>query len=547
MSSLLMNRMRSVNSILLLTTLLLSCSGDVFAANSDSNLQPSTAWRVDESIAGFELFVVVNIGDEIPSHVRKAFDAEDTVYVDPATLNVYFSNSYVSDAAGMTIDSSGVYHSRNLGLYSNFAKIARARALKEHPESKWVGASVARAAAKKTRLETESRVRAEQSTQQKYQNSKQGYDLVKSSIFDSSGSMVGQHRYHPAEALVGRKFIVIPLNRREYSTSSKGVFIDPDYFEKNSLERRLIEFEESGVLHCWSKNGKQSVSYYIEGEYADALLGVRLDEPLVGLGGITLGVSLINVPNAESENVQGDTGASRRGNGRRHPLGDRSERSGLAVQKDLADTLLVLTDGRIDGSNMAKTKFYGFLSPVEEGRFAALIEEQSVIGEGIKNASSTDFAEEISIPSWAEYNKDKWGPSREKAIWVLRQAYAGKFEVKDQFNIDSVPEENLFVGFQKAWLELNPNPNEPMSFWNYTANGYRVTNGWGTIVDQQEPIDKDIVVRTKYSDVVDRVYKNGGGADRRYEPIAKMFYSVYPPGSPTANRIEENIYSALKN
>ena len=155
-------------------------------------------------------------------------------------------------------------------------------------------------------------------------------------------------------------------------------------------------------------------------------------------------------------------------------------------------------------------------------------------------------AEVLVFPEDVDFVGNKWGPDRGRAIGQLQRAYAGEFDVKNSLNFDMTNEAHLFIGFQKAWLELNPDPNEPMSTWNFTKNGYTVRNGWGVLVDQRDAVDYDFVVRTKYSVVVEDVYKDGiGDVERRWAPVARLFYSVYPPGSPTAEKMEKKIFDAL--
>ena len=224
---------------------------------------------------------------------------------------------------------------------------------------------------------------------------------------------------------------------------------------------------------------------------------------------------------------------------------------------------LVLTDGAMP------PRAHGVLLPAPEGDGPALIAIQRGEGERWRQAVAQAHAagrpvEHLEFPFWADERfVSPDDQERRLALRFVRAVYERSTDLRtvmEPMTSWAQPHEQVFANyataFEMVWHQARPQPDEPINVYQYTADGYRIINNWGTVTESQAAIAEVVKIRTRYADLAEPAFKQamkrGPIIDQRATTLklrtaARLFYDLYPPGSPTAERFEANLYHYLAN
>lgn len=334
-------------------------------------------------------------------------------------------------------------------------------------------------------------------------------------------------RLWPATALASRFWLLVPLDE-----------LEPGAVASASNESGHLEAMASTgtlVFECGPGTNSISVTVHATGgseRYSCNVRGGFLTESLV---------------------LRDDAlGRSSSWNGLPHPFGVSRTEGGH----------LVLTDGA------QRPRAYAALLPAVDARAGErLVAAQRAVSERWTDAIAQAHAQgravrRLEFPFWADTHfATEDDRDRQSAIRFIRAIYQRSPDVMDIANRMTgmlTPTEQAFnqyfTAFEMVWHERTPQPAEPIETFEYNSKGYTVTNQWGTVVERREPIAELVKIRTRFepggAPAYEKAMERGQivqyrGRTLEVRRAARMFYDLYPPNSPTAERFETNLYHYL--
>ncbi|MEO1278652.1 MAG: hypothetical protein AAFV77_06840, partial [Planctomycetota bacterium] len=432
-------------------------------------------------------FIGVDVEDRIRDPERRYTTFENVVYVDPASLDVHFSDGRVADAAGIVRDNDGTYQRRNLGRYAKIAQTARSRAKRTAPDANWIDQRSARAAAEQAdrRRLVEAQQRAKDEL--KKESRERGFEVTEQTFFDpSGGSLIDQQRLHPRDSFVGKRYLVVPINTIPYEVTNGGVRDDLAPIGQPSYERRVVEFGSDGTLRGTYAGGNFESRYYPRGDFGSDFLGVMLESRIPGVGNDWMGISRVRLVQPKAEKQAEDTGGSSaprsRARGRTRGGSAPASRQAAAEEANFDNSFLALTDGRTDGSSLARTRFHAFLVPIDESEFDQQSQAQLAHAEAGRQLIDERHAaglpvDVLEFPSWGpEFRGSFNGPKTQaEANTMLQSIWSSR---------DVTWLRHTFIAFQLVWAEMNPEPTVAIERFEYTQDGYEERNGFGVVVSR---------------------------------------------------------------
>ncbi|MEO1583183.1 MAG: hypothetical protein AAFR96_01270 [Planctomycetota bacterium] len=466
------------------------------------------------------------------------------VRVDTSTFDVTFSDGVVVRKA--TGDAEGVDRMNpNRFRYGFLADRAVSAALKylgpeakqrldsmeaaaEHREQEAIAARQAEQA--RVAAEAERRA-AQRQLEQAQRFASQGYE-PHPLVFDArlAAGPLELQRVHPDEAVRGQSFLIVPID--DATT--------PDRMRRlaSATDPVSLVDEATKVLTFSTSNGQRRITVTT---LADTW---PVDSHFYTAGGFAEDRFAL-VPSRVTDEFYWQ------------PLPD-----GFGVSRH-AELGLLLTDGATDPGLVAA------MVPIEASAVASVVEAQRDIGRAWYAAIEDRHAqglpvESIEFPRWADsvftadtevrryFTEGLIGVYNGKPAAALHDESTGWFA--EAVGKRNTREKVLFVALHQEWAENHLAASEPVQQWLFTQDGYITRNGWGTIIDRRDPISEIVIYRDRFAEAGERVYPEimslGGILEHRRSvrntrAVIRLFYSLYPPGSPTANKLESMLLEVV--